>query len=151
MSPTTAQPKLMLTLILLPCTLCAALRTPATRTPPPRMMATAGELLRVAHTVADVDATAAFYQKTLGLELKDGVLHAPGGAGLGLELVGVDDSAYAPTVWPKAGYQGLSARVPSVAAALEAATASGGSVLSEPEEVSMARATSPTRMRRSST
>ena len=101
------------------------------------MMAAAGDFLRVTHRVDDVSATAAFYTATLGLEQTDTAaeesvfLQSPGGAGLGLELVGASGAAFA----SGAGYQGLQARVPSVADAVAAATANGGVVLSEPSEI----------------
>ena len=116
---------------LMAAAVCAALRTP----PPPRMMAAAGDFLRIAHRVDDVDATAAFYTKALGLEQTTSgdhvTLQAAGGAGLSLELVSAPGVAFK----AGAGYQGLSARVPSVADAVAAVVASGGSVLSEVTEV----------------
>ena len=106
-------------------------------TPAPRMLAlspgtSAGELLKVSHPIDDVSATAAFYQGLLGLEKTEtdcGVLlSAAGGAGLAVELRTLTGAAFE----PNSGYLGLTARVPSVEAALLAATASGGTVLSEP-------------------
>ena len=107
------------------------------RTHSPSMMADAkaGELLRVSHAVNDVEATAAFYEKCLGLQRAssgDAVhLSAQDGAGLCLELTAKKGGAFE----EDAGYQGLSARVPSVADAVAAATAAGGSVVSEPTTV----------------
>lgn len=109
--------------------LCAA----AFAATPARMAVGAGELLRITHRVADVAATAKFYSEVLGMEQEatdSGVLlHAADGAGLRLELL--EGGAFQ----AEAGYQGLSARVPSVASAVEAITASGGSVLHEPAMV----------------
>ena len=95
-------------------------------TPAPRMLAlspgtSAGELLKVSHPIDDVSATAAFYQGLLGLEKTEtdcGVLlSAAGGAGLAVELRTLTGAAFE----PNSGYLGLTARVPSVEAALLAA------------------------------
>ena len=113
--------------------LCAA--AAALRVPPPRMMAAAGELLRIRHRVDDVSTTAAFYTQALGFESSDspggekgGVVLRGAGGGLGLELVSAAGAGFQ----PDAGYQGLSVRVPSVDAALAASTECGGVVLMEP-------------------
>lgn len=90
-----------------------------------------GALLRVVHGVVDVEAVANFYTAGLGLSsstLPDGHVLLGDVKGLRLELCTDADGAYE----PKGGYRGLSLRVPDVAAALVAASASGGSVLSEP-------------------
>jgi len=98
-------------------------------------MASAGNLLRVSHSVADVAATAAFYEGFLGLSASaaaDGaVTLSSAGEGMRLELVDVEGGGFQ----PNAGYRGLSARVPSVAEAVATATSCGGSVLREPEAV----------------
>ena len=109
--------------------------TPAacSRTPTPCMAASAGQLLRVSHAVADVAATASFYEACLGLSSTpatdgaDSVVLGAESGGLRLELVAVDGGGFQ----PNAGYGGLSACVPSVSAALAAAVESGGRVLCE--------------------
>ena len=110
---------------------CAAVLPSSPVKAPLPAMASAGDLLRVTHRVGDVDATSAFYQ-ALGLEeLESGsdgtMLSAAGGAGLSLVLSSAEGAAFQ----PDAGYLGLSARVPNVADAIAAATAAGGTLLSE--------------------
>ena len=116
--------------------MCAAVLPSPTAAMKPVVSASAGDLMRVTHRVNDVAATAAFYKAALGLEEVDvgsdgTVLCAAGGNGLGLELVCAEDAAFRPELGSliRAGYLGLSARVPSVADAVAAATAAGGSVL----------------------
>lgn len=116
----------------------------------------AAELLRVAHSVGDIDATAAFYKACLGLEVCEemagdaGVVLANPSAGadeLRLELRKVDGAKFVEAAGYQhregAAYQGLMARVPSVAEAVAAATASGGSVLREVQTINHGPALAP--------
>ena len=113
------------------------------RAPAAPLMA-AADLLKVSHAVDDVDATAAFYTACLGLESSEvaggAMLSAPGDAsGLSLELQQEAGASWSETKgWQGAegaGYQGLMARVPSVADACATAVANGGKVLREIETV----------------
>lgn len=104
-------------------------------------VASAMSLLRVAHSVSDLGAVCAFYSETLGLTTMEEGSCADGRArcllgsaatALQLELRQSDG----PAGFSEDGaYRGLSARVPDVAAAAEAAASSGGSVLIAPAVV----------------
>ena len=100
-----------------------------------RMAAAGGRMLRVCHRVEDVASVQDFYMKGLGMSsatwLPDGRVQLGGGAGLHLELQEVEGGGYE----PKGGYLGLSVAVPDVQAAVDAATAAGGSVLRAVETV----------------
>jgi len=88
-------------------------------------------MLKIVHGVADTASVANFYTAGLGLSsetLDDGQVSVGGDGGVRLVLREATDGAYQ----PEGGYRGLSLRVPSVAAAFEAASACGGNVLSEP-------------------
>ena len=109
----------------------------------PPTTAGAGQLLRVSHAVENVESTAEFYAKCLGLERSEAGgavrLSAAGGEGLCLELAERAGGAFE----ADAGYQGVSARVPSVKAAVEAAVAAGGTVLRETAEIEHAASLVP--------
>ena len=131
-----------------PCAPAAASSSSCRRRAQAPPLLKAAHALRVAHCVDDVDATAAFYKGCLGLEvsqeLADGagvVLATCAAAGdeLRLELRKVAGAKFveAPGYQHRegAGYQGLMARVPSVADAVAAATSSGGTVLRAAETI----------------
>jgi catechol 2,3-dioxygenase-like lactoylglutathione lyase family enzyme len=104
-------------------------------------VASAVSLLRVAHRVSDLAAVSAFYSETLGLATLEEGSCADGrarrllgstAAALQLELRQSDG----PAGFSQDGaYRGLSARVPDVAAAADAAASFGGSVLVAPSLV----------------
>ena len=95
-------------------------------------MSHAGALRRLTVGVEDAASCAKFYTEGLGLassESAAGSTLVGGSSGPKLELREAAGSGFK----AGGGFQGLSLRVPSVAGAVAAATACGGTVLSEPE------------------
>lgn len=100
--------------------------------------ARAGALLRVTHEVSDAKAVGEFYERCLGVASADGLL-GQAGAGLRLELVTTEGGAYD----GGGGYEGLIARVPSVAKVVAAVAEAGGAVLREEATVTYGPALVP--------